>query len=307
MLFLAGGAACSGSEDVLDSGPYAVSEEKGTRQTPTGDRLEYTLFVPQPRENLPPPPWPGVVLTHGFARDKGYHQYNARYLASRGMVVLTPDMATLLTGETGQIRNISNLVDHVRWLVARAELEGDRLRGVLDKNRIGLAGHSAGGAVTFEAAVRAQQSETPVQAVCLLDAVPWERTLRQAGEFPSIALASFRSEPSACNANGNVRSLLARLPFPVDDVRIVGANHCAPENPSDELCILVCGADKKGPRALYQRLLYLFMRDALDAPRFDTDEETLQQALVRLEGDGRVVRTMRGTDPGSDATTSKQD
>ena len=39
---------------------------------------------------------------------------------------------------------------------------------------------------------------------------------------------------------------------------------------------------------------------------FDTDGETLKEALVRLEGGGRVVRTMRGTDPGRDATTSKQ-
>jgi hypothetical protein len=108
--------------------------------------------------------------------------------------------------------------------------------------------------------------------------------------FPNIALASFRSEPSRCNADGNVRALLARLPVAVDDVRVVGAGHCAPENPTDGLCSLVCGSDQERHRELYQRLLYLFMRDALDAPRFATDDESLATALTRLEQRGEIAR-----------------
>lgn len=301
--------ACSDDEGVLDPGPYLVSEEKGTRQTPAGDRLEYTLFIPQPADGLPAPPWPAIVLMHGFARDKGFHQYNARYLASRGIVVLTPDMTTLLTGETGQLRNIANLVNHIGWLATRAGSEEDRLQGLVDPNRMGLAGHSAGGAVTFEASIRAQRLATPVQAVCLLDAVPWERTIRQAGEFPRIALASFRSEPSACNASGTVRSLLERLPFAVNDVRIVGASHCSPENPSDHLCTLMCGSDDRRCRSIYQKLLYLFMRDALDGPRIDTSDESFDQALARLEHDGRIVRTSRGgsRESANDGTATEED
>ena len=308
-LCFAGSVACSGSEGVLDPGLYSVAEEKGARQSPAGDRLEYTLFLPRPADGLPLPPWPAVVLTHGFGRDKGFHQYNARYLASRGIVVLTPDMSTLLTGETGQLRNIANLVSHVEWLASRAASEGDRLQGLVDPSRIGLAGHSAGGAVSLEASIRTQGSATPVRAVCLLDAVPWERTLQQADDFPDIALASFRSEPSGCNANGNVRSLLTRLPFAIDDVRVVGASHCSPENPSDDLCALLCGSDDSGPRSVYQGLLYLFLRDALDGPRVDADDESFEEALARLEHDGRIVRTPRGGggQPTSDETEDGAD
>jgi hypothetical protein len=232
-----------------------------------------------------------VVLMHGFARDKGFHQYNAAYLASRGIVVLTPDGTSLLSGERGQRRNISSVVDHVRWLQQRSETPDNTLYQQVDVNRIGLAGHSAGGAVVFEAAIDTENLDPPAQAVCLLDAVPWSRTLNRAGDFPPIPLASFRSEPSSCNADGNVRGLLALVPEAVEDIRIVGASHCSPENPTDSLCPPVCGEDAGQSRALYQRLMYLFFRDALDAPRFEDDSETLEAALDDLEAEGQVTRS----------------
>ena len=283
-------AGCSADPGVLRVGAYAASEERGARQPPAGDRVEYTLFVPQPTEGLPGPPWPAVVLMHGFGRDRGYHKYNAAYLASRGFVVLTPDGVTLLSGETGQRRNISNVVDHVRWLQQRSEAPGDSLYGCVDVARVGLAGHSAGGAIVFEAAIDGEDLDHPVQAVCLLDAVPWGRTLNRAGEFPAIALASLRSEPSSCNADGKVRDLLALLPAVAEDIRIVGASHCSPENPSDSLCPLACGGDDRQARALYQRLMYLFLRDALGAERFEEDSESFEAALAELAAEGRIAR-----------------
>jgi dienelactone hydrolase len=290
MVWVGALVGCSADPGVLRVGAYAVREERGARQTPTGDRVEYTLFVPQPTEGMPGPPRPAVVLMHGFARDKGFHKYNAVHLASRGFVVLTPDGVSLLSGETGQRRNISNAVDHVRWLQQRSETPGDSLFERVDVARIGLAGHSAGGAIVFEAAIDGENLDFPVQAVCLLDAVPWSRTLNRAAEFPAIALASFRSEPSSCNADGKVRDLLALLPAVVEDIRIVGASHCSPENPSDSLCPLACGGDDRQARELYQRLMYLFLRDALGAERFEGDSESFEAALDELAAEGRIAR-----------------
>lgn len=273
----------------LPEGPFPVDIENGTRRTTTGDDLRYDLFIPIAREDLPPPPWPAVILTHGFARDRTFQRNNALYLAQRGIVVLTPDMVSLLPGESAQLRNIANTTDHVEWLRQRAADPQDRLAGLVDPQRIGLAGHSAGGAVSFEAAIELQQQGRQAAAVVLLDAVPWDRTLEQASDLAAMPLVSLRSEPANCNANGRVLELLRALTFPAADVRIVGATHCDPENPTDMLCTLVCGGGSRDAQQTYQRLLYLFFQDAFAIPSAELQPETWQQALAAMVADGIVV------------------
>ncbi len=207
------------------TGLYEVSIEQGRRPSASGGSLRYDLFIPQPDPALTPPPWPAVVLSHGFARDRTRHRHNAMYLGQRGVVVLTPDMASLLGGEAAQLRCIADLVSNVAWLAERSAAPDDALTGLVDPARIGLAGHSAGGAVSFEAAIDARSTPVPVAAVCLLDAVPWDRTIARAAELPVLPFASLRSERDACNADGNVRLLLAGFLFPTEDVLIVGASH----------------------------------------------------------------------------------
>ncbi len=171
--------------------------EHGTRRTPSGDQVAYSLFMPQPSESLAAPPYPAVAVSHGFARSKRFHANTACGLAERGIVVLTPDLVSLLGGEEAQLRNIENLIDHVRWLRIRATAEGDPLFGLLDPERIGLVGHSAGGAISLEAAIELAEAGENVFALMLLDGVPWARTVDRAGELPELAFASVRSEPTA--------------------------------------------------------------------------------------------------------------
>jgi pimeloyl-ACP methyl ester carboxylesterase len=276
------------------TGYYQVSIERGRYRTTSGERVRYDLFIPQPGSELPPPPWPAVVLNHGFARDHTRQRNNALYLAERGVVVLTPDMGCLLSGERAQLQDIADLVGEVAWLAERSATPGDALSGLLDPARIGLAGHSAGGAVSFEAAIDAQSTPTPVAAVCLLDAVPWERTIARAVEFPALPFASWRSEPAPCNADGEVRLLLARLPFPTEDVLIVGGTHCDPENPSDAACALACGCSTPERQSLYQQFLYLFVHEALHAPNVPSQPASYQAALDEAAAKGLIVRTPAG-------------
>ncbi|MBN1488670.1 MAG: alpha/beta hydrolase fold domain-containing protein [Phycisphaerae bacterium] len=234
------------------------------------------------------------MLSHGFARDRTRHRDNAMYLAQRGIVVLTPNMASLLGGESAQLNNIADVVGDVAWLAERGETPDDALDGLVDPARIGLAGHSAGGAVSFEAAIDAQHTATPVAAVGLLDAVPWDRTIARAADFPAIPFASWRSEPAPCNAGGNIRLLLGEMPFPTEDVRIVGATHCDPENPSDALCALACGRSTAERQALYQQFLYLFVRDALQAPPVPNETVTYPEALYEAAVAGSIARATAG-------------
>jgi pimeloyl-ACP methyl ester carboxylesterase len=284
-------ASCTGYRSDREVRLYDVSVESGARQALTGASVAYDLFIPRPTAGLPGPPFPAVILTHGFARDRTFHRNNALYMAQRGIVVLTPDMISLLGGATSQSANIAILSDHVRWLTERSSAAGDPLVGILDARRIGLAGHSAGGAVSLEAAVKTQEGPASVAAVCLLDAVPWDRTLERAADLRPMPLASIRSEPGPWNLNGRALDLLNRLTFDVEDVRVVGSTHCDPENPTDLLGQIACGLSTEERRAIYQRLMYLFFRDALKSHRLALDGETYAHALQRLQATGLISRS----------------
>lgn len=267
---------------------FAVSVESAVRRTTAGDDVAYDLYIPIAQEGAPQPPWPAVVLTHGFARSKSYHANNARYLAERGIITLTPNMISLLGGDSAQLRNIENTVDHVVWLRSRGADPNDSLFGLVDGARIGLAGHSAGGAVSFESAVECQGRPVPLAALCLLDAVPWDRTVTRAASLRPLSFASIRSEPSACNANGSVVGLIDSVTFPADDIRIVGATHCDPENPTDWQCTLFCGGTSSQRRAIYQRLLYLFFQDAFKLRSVEPSPTTFWDALLQYEDAGSI-------------------
>ncbi len=272
---------------------FTVSVEHGTRRTTAGDQVAYSLFIPQPSESSAAPPYPAVVISHGFARNKRFHADTACALAERGIVVLTPDLISLLGGENAQLRNIENLVGHVRWLRTRAAREDDPLFGLLDPERIGLVGHSAGGAISLEAAIELAQAGEDIAALMLLDGVPWARTVDRAADLPELAFASVRSEPTACNGEGAIHDVLARLPFPTEDILVVGGSHCDPENPTDLLCRIACGGSSEQARAAYQELIGAFLGDALAAPDAEMSHG-LAATVDRLTAAGRVVTNFVG-------------
>ena len=278
----------------VEAALFPVAVESATRRTAAGDTIAYDLYMPQSGPGLPAPPWPAVVLNHGFARDKRYHAQNARYLAERGIVTLVPNLVSLLGGEPAQLRNIANTVDHMAWLRARSVATGDTLRGLVNPLRIGLAGHSAGGAVAFEAAWEQERSSgIPASALVLLDAVPWARTVARAADLGPVFAVSLRAEPSACNGFASGLGVLDAIGFPLDDVRLAGTNHCDPENPSDVLCALACGAATPRGTGLYQELLYLFLRDALRAPAV-APGPSFRARVAALEAQGEAVREAYG-------------
>jgi len=267
---------------------YEVVVETGTRAAPGGASVDYALYIPQPTPSLPAPPWPAIVLTHGFGRDFGRHLLSAVYLAEHGAIVMTPNMLTLIGGDAAQERNIALTADHVAWLLRRNSDHGDPLFALIDTHRIGLAGHSAGAAVSLEAALALQERGTPAAAICLLDAVPWQRTLRRAAALGSSAVISLRSEPAVCNARGAAVDLTDALRFPHYDLKIRGATHCDPESPTDATCRIACGGGSIEATTLYRDLTYAFFRDSLNLPVAELPPESLAQALLRLTRDGRI-------------------
>jgi dienelactone hydrolase len=270
-----------------------VRVEHGTRRTAAGDQIAYSLFIPEPDESVAAPPFPAVVISHGFARSKRFHASTALALAQRGIIVLTPDLNSLLGGEEAQLHNIHNLIDHVRWLRVRAAATDDALAGLLDPARVGLVGHSAGGAISLEAAIDLAELDEGVNALMLLDGVPWTRTIERAGDLREMAFASVRSEPAPCNADGAIADVLTRLSFETDDILVVGGTHCDPENPTDLLCGVACGGSNESARAAYQELISAFLGEALSAPAADASPG-FPATIAQFVTAGRVTATPAG-------------
>jgi len=256
---------------VMAGSPEAlVAVSRGSHLTPAGDRIDFLLFVPQADPTIAIPPYPALVLTHGFARDYGRHIDNALRYARDGVIVMTPNLIGTTESAELQSRSASNTADHVRWLIARATDPTDPLFGVLDPDRIALAGHSAGGANSLEAAVLLQDEGTPVAGLVLLDAVPYAETIRAARRLAPLPLLSLRSAAGACNAYGVVKWLEQALTFPFESRQIRNGTHCDPESPTDAVCELACGGSSEAARTTYRDLTNQFLHEtfggAADAP-----------------------------------------
>jgi len=190
-----------------------------------------------PRVSAPLPLPPKQRPLHGPAGDCSSHAEHDRSLAgSLGTKAQCPDCGRpcRVAGQTEPLRGRPS-VSSDRSLTHRT------------------CGHSSGGAVAFEAVARSQKDSFPAQAVCLLDAVPWESTLHMARRFKPMPVCSLRSDPSPINLLGRVQRLLDRLSFPVEDIWIRGASHSDPENPTSPFVQLLAGLSRPEYQALYQK------------------------------------------------------
>mmetsp|Transcript_9061 Transcript_9061/g.10402 ORF Transcript_9061/g.10402 Transcript_9061/m.10402 type:complete len:346 (+) Transcript_9061:3-1040(+) len=189
---------------------------------------------------------PLLIVLHGYGGNyKGYVEY-AELLASFGFIVFVPNMSSMngllkSTRHAKRQKNIEAINEHLKWLIGRSETATDSLFGKIDTSKVALAGHSAGGAVAFEAACIVQNDtsspQVQVKAIVFLDGVPWLSTIKRAqrGELKRLALESFsgkgviepdktyvfnlRCGKSSLNAQGIVLELMATLAEQQEDAR----------------------------------------------------------------------------------------
>ena len=124
------------------------AENEGTAISLTGEETEINgkvvsgiLF--KPKDATADNPLPAVVLTHGYLNNREMQLQNAIELARRGFVVLTVDREGHgnyeSTGETSALMATSGLYDSVKYLYNM---------DYVDKDKIGISGHSMGGMTT---------------------------------------------------------------------------------------------------------------------------------------------------------------
>jgi len=267
---------------------YKVRVEVGKRRTKSGAIRKYTIYIPEKDDSLPGGPYPAVILIHGFLMTGIQHRNNAQYMAEHGIVAYAPNIAKLLLGDDKRMHNVDDLVDDVAWLTGKSGPQPDYLKGLIDPNRIGMAGNSSGGAVILEMALKAQKANLPIHTMVSLDGVPWDRTESRIAAIQPIRFLTLRAEPCLCNYHARMLRFLEKLKFPYDDVKVIGAHHCDVENPTTIGCASVCGTSDRTHRMLFQKLLYYYMRDTLDAPRMG-DKRGFLDLVQQMESEDKVI------------------
>ena len=184
-----------------------------------------------------------VILAHGFSRSPKRMAGHAAALAERGITTWLPDLYSLMHGKKSRQKNVGLLLGLVR------DLAGDEFNVI-------LAGHSAGGALSFMAAVEAQEEGLPVTALILLDAVPWDETIKAAPRLQPLPLLSMTSESSSMNAWLKVEGLHEAIGFDFVHLHLVGSSHVDPENPPGTFSKAL--ATEEG-RELYSQLLLRYV------------------------------------------------
>ena len=100
---------------------------------------------------------------------------------------------------------------------------------------------------------------------------------------------TLRAEDTLCNENARMLKCLAPLPYPFDDVKIVGAHHCDAEAPTTLGCLCVCGKSDAVHRARFQRVLYLYLRDTLGAHNFETPAVPFTELMKTMQIESTVA------------------
>jgi hypothetical protein len=290
----------SGASNIHTPDPelYKVKIVTAHFRTKSGTNRNYTLYIPEKNSILPESPFPFLVLIHGFFMTGYQHSNNAKYYAQRGFVTITPDMTKLLLGDENRTKNVCDILEQISGLIKDSKTPSSSLYGLIDPNRIGIAGNSAGGAVCLELLLEAQKTDIPIQAMCSLDGVPWDRTKKQMEKLKPVNILSLRAEPGLCNYYARMVPYLKLLKFAYNDVKINGAHHCDVENPTTLGCRCVCGASNEKNRALFQHLTYLFFRDSLSGSTLaGSPAETFIEAVKDLKKDGIAIADLNQLKP----------
>lgn len=185
-------------------------------------------------------PGPTVVMMHGNLRSGSYHGELAATLASRGFVVVLPDMPCGLGG-CDHDANAAQLTLLLAWASEQNTDPSSPLYG-RSNGRRGLLGHSYGGLGAFLATAR----DPSVEMLVLLDPKDDLGAAAQARQSVQVPSAHLMAEVrGVCNDDW------ATLVYPETGaprlrLRVSGAGHCDVEQPTDGLCPLACGRGAGG-------------------------------------------------------------
>ena len=258
------------------AGPTEFTAEPGSMTSETGCEIAYTHFLPGGRATGDDPL---LVLAHGFLRSRENMRGWAELFASHGVRTVTASFcnSSLFNGDHAQ-----NALD-LRALA-------DELAG--PATPILYAGYSAGG---LSAMLAAAQDERTFGYLGI-DPVDSDGMLAAVGSLRAPAFYLL-GEPNPCNRDGATRSLLPNG-SPAWLIEIPYATHCTFEDPTDSLCIHLCGTVSPEESNEQLRQTVQALGTAFVVAQFGTDPGAMSlmsiRELRRLEAAGslRIITPM---------------
>jgi dienelactone hydrolase len=197
-------------------------------------------------------PAPLVIVAHGFSRHRHNMSGWGQHLAGAGLVAAVPDLPAW-SDHARNGRFISELRAHL--------CAGEPWKRRIDPSRVGLMGFSAGGLATLLSA-----ADSPGLAIWVgLDPVDRGGMGAKAAPLVQCNAVVLMAEPSACNAQGNAREIIAALPH-CEHSSVAGAVHVDAEWPTSGMAELVCGRSTEERRGEFRRLATAALLDTLVRP-----------------------------------------
>jgi len=205
-----------------DTGPYAVAVS-GVAIPGKDVSIATDVYMPTPSAKLPV-----VALRHAQTRAKETLAGWGKLLASHGYVVLVPNSRNSAIPDPDH--DGGDMVSVVEWAIAD-ETIGPHIDGT---KRI-FGGVTSGATAALVAASRMGAS-----ALILWDAdkVAAAETLAADLSVPTLA---YISDANNCNGSGAGIATFQSLAGPRFGFRMPGSHFCDVENPSDNVCALLCG------------------------------------------------------------------
>lgn len=219
---------------------------------------------------------------------------------AEGIAVFCPDMSSLLR-PASQERNIRQVEEHILWLLSDASPVN------VNKERIMLAGHSAGFPVVLEATVALHSRGVFPACLLALDGVPWPRTLVVGAnlDLTKTKLVSIRCEPGSWNKNGELHTglILPKLvpkcgtitpAASILDIKIPGSGHGDPIDPMKNIWMMkMMGlVGKKGCAEAFVKIIDGIGRD-LTVGRLSSGNVSKDSGC--LEETWEVLKELRST------------
>ena len=279
------------------AGPCSVTSQ----DVQIAGTLDVTLYYPSGGcDAESAPPYPAVVFAHGFSMfglsdGRRDNAGNGEHLASWGYVTALPRLPDDFAARRKALKDV------VDYLIAQAGATSGHLAGIVDPQRIALVGHSLGGASVL--ALAAQDAR--IVTVVALDPVyhggmpgNMSEVWDPGPDAPHITAPTgiLGAPPSSCNAQADYTRLYPLVGArPKASFEIVGASHCAFNNPGSSFCGLICsGSTDAQHKALGKRYMtawlnvYLAGLGAYDTYLYgaQADQDIRQGRIVRQVDQG---------------------
>jgi dienelactone hydrolase len=195
---------------------------------------------------------PMVIIAHGFSRHRDNMSGWGQHLAKEGFVAVVPDLPT----QSDHVRN-GRFISDLRAYFCVGESWKERI----NPTRVGLMGFSAGGLSSLLSA-----ADFPDLAIWVgLDPVDRDGMGLKAAPTVQCHAVVLTAEPSACNAHGNARGIIAALPQH-EHFSIPGAVHMDAEWPTSWMAELICGRSSDEKRAEFRERATKALHEALVVP-----------------------------------------